>query len=164
MGKFKFTYEDLKRLEADTNIQDSVEDILICAPVMRTLEEHFAGDKIKELISDDWDEVEKCLKSKAHKASIALISSVLECILLCWLDYKIEKGWLTDNREQTLGNLIKAVEESNKLNRTIITKAKEINWYRKFIHPKRYLKENVELNDDVCKSLTEKLQYIANNI
>lgn len=133
---------------------------------MILLVSHLKLKVLKELIDNDFNEVEICFKNGAYKAAIILCGSILEAVLLDWLS-EFEN---TDNifniakneygRDLELSKIISRLQSVIKPYWYEADKAHEIRKTRNMVHPKEYIKKNKKVTFEECKEIIEDLKDI----
>lgn len=133
---------------------------------MILLVSHLKQKVLKELIDNDFNEVEICFKNGAYKAAIILCCSILEAVLLDWLS-EFEN---TDNifniakneygRDLELSKIISRLQSVIKPYWYEADKAREIRKTRNMVHPKEYIKKNKKVTFEECKEIIEDLKDI----
>lgn len=121
---------------------------------------------LKDLISDDLNEVEICYQNCAYKSAIILCESILEAVLLDWLsEYEKTDDILNvalneDGRDLELNKIIFKLKDLIKPYWYEVGKAHEIRKTRNMVRPKECIKNNKKVNIEECKKIIDDLNDI----
>ena len=182
----------MAEMESDTAGQDeylAYNRLLAYYTELRRIGTGAALEKIKEAIlyknteyakamQDDVKEVKRCFEAKAYKSTLVMSGSVLEAFLLDWLseidvkDY-FKKPYL---KKVTGKDGFTSVEATSRLEDYInaIAEIQYPEWLeekemahsirdkRNLIHPKKFLKDDKEINEETCREVISYLEDIIN--
>ena len=124
---------------------------------------------LKDLISDDLNEVKICFDNGAYKSAIILCGSILEAVLLDWLsEFENTENVLNvakndDGRDMELNKIINRLKEIIKPYWYEATKANEIRKTRNMVHPKECLRNNKKVTHEECEKIIEDLKDIIDS-
>lgn len=144
---------------------------------------------IKRLIEKDVKELDVCFSNKAYKASLTLVGSILEAVLLDWLSEIRGINYFEENLKkrrydkdlkcyvkdenggykytQKNADLIDYIDEIRDIKnpswRREADEAHKIRQKRNLVHPKKYLEENIEVDEALCKEVIQYLKNIINS-
>ncbi len=117
-------------------------------------------DLIKEIIEADFVEIQKCVKYRALKASLVLCGSILEAVLIDWLSEIKNRNYINSRDELNTFEMIREIEKAKIFDRKLSKYAHEVRNYRNLIHPKKMLKKEIDLNEQMVKDAIWKLKKI----
>jgi hypothetical protein len=115
---------------------------------------------IRDLFDVDLHEIEKCYKSEAYKACLALCGSLLEALVLDWLSEVENKNYFESNEMTQLKSLINKLESAECISQSEAQLAHVIREKRNLIHPKNYI-ANTPLGKKVCVEVMESLRPLV---
>ena len=124
-----------------------------------------SGDKFRELLVRDFEELLRCMDVKANKSVLILVGSIVEAMLLDYYVHNLPSKF--KEQEILKFDLFKLIElaEGDSL---IKSKTKElatvIRNYRNVIHPGREVRENVDIDEGTSKLAYLVLEIIHNDL
>lgn len=133
---------------------------------------YLCNDTISKILEEDMKEINTCYRAKAYKATLILCGSVLEAFLLDWLhELQPEENWLekqtyiNKNGEIRLVGLDYYINKVAKITKPQWMKEMKDNAFtikdkRNLVHAKLCLKEDVQINDKICKDVISYLKEI----
>lgn len=122
---------------------------------------------VKEIILSDIDELQKCYKCGAYKATLVLAGSVLEAFLTDWLSeidgidyFSVDTRNNPSYPSDLAGfiNAIKVIKRPNWMKEA--DKAHTIRKKRNVVHAKLCMSQTMQINADTCKMVIEYLMDI----
>ena len=109
-----------------------------------------SDDAFRASLESDWQEIESCLKAKCWKGVHVLAGSIVEAVLLDYLDSQRGATGVStaDLLKKDLGQLVELCEKHKFLSRKSVDLSSVIRSYRNLIHPGRVLRlqETVDEN------------------
>ncbi|OOC12574.1 hypothetical protein BM451_15770 [Dickeya dadantii] len=121
-------------------------------------------DHIKKNLNSRWSKIEKCAFSEAWLASVIMLGSLLECVLLAALEAAGKKApdavSAPKNRNSgnvkpidtwTLQDYIKVVIELKTIPSSIEKHIHELRDTRNLVHPNKQLRENIIADESLCR-------------
>ena len=147
---------------------ENVEDIL-SIELLETLKVH-STNQLKEMLHDDWKELNDCFRIEAYKATLILAGSILEAVLIDWLseikghDYFMEDYMVTGrNGKPKRAELIDYINEIKYIERPHwideASKAHEIRKKRNLVHAKLGINSD-EINQETCRMVIDYLRDV----
>ena len=125
-----------------------------------------------KILDEDLNEINICYKAKAYKATLILCGSVLEALLLDWLnELQPEENWYEKKKYTTSkGKEIDAglslyIDKIATISAPPWMKetkenAHQIRKNRNLVHARLCLKDNMQINDETCKEVIAYLEEI----
>ena len=126
--------------------------------------------KVRQIITDDIDELKTCFENGAYKATLILAGSILEAFLIDWLgnihnkDYYNQDYYVLDRRDPTktkraeLIDFIDAIAEIKKPDwMEEASKAHQIRDKRNMVHAKLCMRRSQQINEATCKMVIDYL-------
>ncbi|MBR5137446.1 MAG: hypothetical protein IKV30_05435 [Clostridia bacterium] len=126
--------------------------------------------QVRQIITDDIDELKICYENGAYKATLVLAGSILEAFLIDWLgnvhnrDYYNQDYYVLDRRDPSktkkadLLDFIDAIAEIKKPDwMEEQSKAHHIRDKRNLVHAKLCMKRNQQINETTCKMVIDYL-------
>ena len=171
--------------KANPEVVSSAEDIL-SLELFRDVK-FYKEEITKALIKNDLQELNKCYKAGAYKATLIMAGSILEAVLLDWLSQMYQEDFFSQINQNTRWKEIRAkVANDPGYTPTLlecITEIKEISipkWMdaetankfkndateirkkRNMVHAKLCLKDCENINAELCQKVIEYLKGIVN--
>ena len=153
--------EEINRILYDTSAsekENAIEDILDFELVnnLRTYKE-----EVKEkIIEQDLNEINTCFRHKAYKATLILVGSVLEAVLIDWLSELHGKNYFEEeyiDHNGKVGTLAIYIRDIKYLKRPEwideAEKAFAIKDKRNMVHAKLCLNSEEKINEDLCREV-----------
>ena len=117
-----------------------------------------------QLIRADIAELNACYNAKAYKATLIIVGSILEAVLLDWLSEIDGKNYFEQEyKSKKDDRLVKYIDAIKELKAPKWIKeadmAHQIRIKRNLVHAKLGLKSN-EVNEETCKMVLEYLEYV----
>ena len=138
--------------------ENAIEDILDFELVnnLRTYKE-----EVKEkIIEQDLNEINTCFRHKAYKATLILVGSVLEAVLIDWLSELHGKNYFEEeyiDHNGKVGTLAIYIRDIKYLKRPEwideAEKAFAIKDKRNMVHAKLCLNSEEKINEDLCREV-----------
>lgn len=110
--------------------------------------DHISNQKVRERSSQDFAELKKCIRSKTWKAAILLAGSLIESVLYDAISSSFPNE-LSNENNITLFNLLRWAKSCGIINEGVFRFADQIRNYRNLIHPNVYLRDDMEVSENV---------------
>lgn len=124
-----------------------------------------SGDKFRELLVRDYEELLKCFEVKANKSVLILVGSIVEAMLVDYYVHNVPDGMKEiDILKLELFKLIELADQDKLINKRTKELASVVRDYRNVIHSGREVRENVEFGDDTSELAMSTLRIIHDDI
>ncbi len=162
----KLLYDFLVNYKAYSRANRTPETSSLYVRAVKLYKKTYKNEVIK-MISEDLEELDKCLQAKAYKATLILAGSILEAFLLDWLsekdgidyyenDYMVKcvnkKGEEYWKEQDNLCAYIKNIPELQKP-KWMADHAHKIRIARNNVHAKLCLSKREGINEKTCKKV-----------
>ena len=133
--------------------------------------------RIGEILSNRWDEAQRCMDAKAHLAATIIMGSILEGMLLAVLrefpnDGSCRKATPRDKKsgkvkkfnDWSLSEMIDVAYEAGWIDLDIKKFSHSLRQFRNLIHPYEQMKENTSPDEDTNEIVWQVVQATANDL
>lgn len=172
LSKSKEVFETLYLKPKENKAIDKINDLLFSPKkIKKPIQEEFVDELlekikstklalIKEIVEADFKEIKKCVNQEAYKATVILCGSILEAVLLDWLSDIKKRNYLREREDLSFFDMIKEMEKTGVFDRKLTNYAHKVRDYRNLVHPKKMLREEIELNSEIVIDMIWKLKKI----
>jgi hypothetical protein len=115
-------------------------------------------DRISQLLTRDFEEIDHCLSVQAHKSCLFLCGSILEAVLLDWLSEIEHEDHFDSLNPIYLGTIINKLK--SELGSSCYQKARDLKNYRNLIHPKVLFKSTRQIDAGACRTAIADLKEV----